>query len=92
MQITQHHVLYNELRCHPEEHAILLTEKAGTPKAQREKTTQIFMEGFKVPAIYLAVDTVLSLYASGRTTGIVLDIGHSVTSSTPIYEGMLHVS
>ena len=44
-------------------------------------------EKFKSPAMYVAIQAVLSLYASGRTTGIVLDSGDSVTHSVPIYEG-----
>lgn len=37
--------------------------------------TQIMFETFNVPAMYVAIQAVLSLYASGRTTGIVVDSG-----------------
>ncbi len=48
---------------------------------------EIFFESFNVPALYVSVQAVLSLYASGRTTGVVLDIGDGVSHSVPIYEG-----
>ena len=48
---------------------------------------QILFETFNVPAIFTSIQAVLSLYASGRTTGVVLDSGDGVSHAVPVYEG-----
>eukprot|EP00735_Rhodelphis_limneticus_P015202 TRINITY_DN9385_c0_g1::TRINITY_DN9385_c0_g1_i1::g.28382::m.28382 TRINITY_DN9385_c0_g1::TRINITY_DN9385_c0_g1_i1::g.28382 ORF type:complete len:398 (+),score=113.40,sp/P85515/ACTZ_RAT/60.63/1e-163,Actin/PF00022.14/2.4e-128,MreB_Mbl/PF06723.8/28,MreB_Mbl/PF06723.8/1.9 TRINITY_DN9385_c0_g1_i1:42-1196(+) len=69
------------------DHPVLLTEAPFTPNKNREKTAEIFFETFTAPALFFSMQAVLSLYAAGRTTGVVLDVGDGVTHAVPVYEG-----
>jgi actin len=82
-----HHTFYNELHVDSAEYPVLLTEHPLNPKADREKTIQSQFETFNVPALYVGIQSVLSMYSSGQTTGVVLDLGDGVSCAVPIYEG-----
>ncbi|KAJ5073817.1 actin [Anaeramoeba ignava] len=82
-----HHSFYNELRVAPEEHPLLMTEPPLNPKSNREKTTEIIFETFNIPDFYLSNSPSLALFASGRTTGIIIEMGYQLCNSVSIYEG-----
>ena len=67
--------------------SVLLAEAPGTPAAARERAAQIMFETFKVPALCFFNSASLSLFASGRTRGVVLESGAGVSHAVPVFEG-----
>ncbi|MHA1592054.1 MAG: actin, cytoplasmic 2 [Candidatus Heimdallarchaeaceae archaeon] len=87
MERIWHYTFYNDLRVNPNEHPILLTEPPLNKNTNKEKMAELMFDTFNVPAMYISMQAILSLYASGRTTGIVVDSGDGVTHIVPVYEG-----
>jgi len=78
---------YDLLKIQSSEHPVLLTDVPHNPRLHRERAAESFFETYNAPALYFSIPAVLSLYASGRTTGIVLDSGDGVTHTVPVFEG-----
>jgi actin, other eukaryote len=87
MERIWHHTFHNELRMSPEEKRLIMNEEPGNTKEKREKTTEIMFEMFNVPGFYLEQSSVLTMFASGRTTGVVLNMGHTKNDVCCIHEG-----
>jgi len=95
MERIWRHTFDNELRmvvgdeCEVDEDCtgVLHTEAPMNPKEKRERMTQIMFETFQARRFFVATQQVLALYASGRTTGVVVDCGDGVSHTVPIYEG-----
>ena len=83
------HSLYEKINLGvaSEDHPVLLTEAPLNPRRNREKAAEVFFETFNAPALFVSPQATLSLYASGRTSGVVLDSGDGVTHAVPVYEG-----
>ncbi|XP_049747832.1 actin [Elephas maximus indicus] len=93
MEKIWHHSFYQMLRVAPEQHPLMLTEPPLSPNSYKEKVSQIMFETFNVPALYIANQGVLSLYASGKTTGTTIESGEGMTYFVPIIDGCpLHQS
>uniref|UniRef100_A0A1I7XPW3 Actin n=1 Tax=Heterorhabditis bacteriophora TaxID=37862 RepID=A0A1I7XPW3_HETBA len=86
-KVWQYIYSQEQLHIFPEEHPVLLTEAPLNPLKHREKAAEIFFESFNAPALHIQMQAVLSLYSTGRTTGVVLDSGDGVTHVVPIFEG-----
>ncbi|XP_037794027.1 actin-3-like [Penaeus monodon] len=87
METLWSHTFEHELHVEPREHGLLLAEPPLCPMPNRERAAQVLFETFGVGALLGANQAVLSLHASGRTTGIVLDSGDGISHAMPFYEG-----
>ncbi len=70
-----------------ESHPVLFSEAPWNQKPRREKLCEIMFEKYNVPAFFLVKNAVLSAFANGRSTGIVLDSGATHTTAIPIHDG-----
>ncbi|HTN88503.1 MAG TPA: actin, cytoplasmic 2 [Sorangium sp.] len=80
---------FQQLDADPTAQPVLLTEPVLDPKENRQKLTQILFETFQVPAMYLAPTGTLALHAAGRTTGLAIDVGESVSQIVAVHEGFV---
>jgi actin-related protein 4 len=72
-----------------EDSPLLVTEPGWNSVKAREKTIEIAMEEWGTPAFYLQKTGVLAAFASGKASGIIIDVGASHTSVTPVLDGMV---
>lgn len=68
------------------EHPVMLTQANSTPEKQKLLACKTMFENFNVPAFYLQNDGVLPLYDAGRTTGVSVNLGHSLSNVTAVWE------
>ena len=69
------------------DHPLLFSEPSLHNKENRIKLTEFMFEKYKIPAIYICKNAVLSGFSCGRSTCLVFDSGHNMTSAVPVCEG-----
>jgi len=78
------YVFDEELSVEMSKHSLMLTEPPLNPLPTREKMTQILFEKFKLKSLYMAIQSVLALFASAKTIGITLDSGEGLSYGVPV--------
>ncbi|KAL7009931.1 Arp2/3 complex subunit, actin nucleation center [Cystobasidiomycetes sp. EMM_F5] len=81
------YTFFKKLRTDTRGQKILLTEPPMNPTRNRERMCQIMFESYGFDSVYVAIQAVLTLYAQGLSTGVVVDSGDGVTHIVPVYEG-----
>jgi len=80
------YIFYN-LRVDPSLVNILFAVHPLFPKQELVRLFELFLEHYQCNAFYPVLDSMLTLYAGGFQTGLVVEIGDSITRIVPIYEG-----
>lgn len=80
--------LFKSLDIEIEDRPVLLTEPVWNTKKNKLKSLEIFLDFFNTPGFYLAKAPACCSFAVGRPNTLVVDIGHNITSVTPVLDGM----
>jgi len=80
------YIFYN-LRVDPSLVNVLFAVHPLFPHNDLKKLFELFLEHYQCNAFYPVLDSMLTLYAGGFRTGLVIEIGDSLTRIVPIYEG-----
>ncbi|KAL7282140.1 actin-like protein Arp4p [Trametes coccinea BRFM310] len=83
------HAFNEMMRVNPAEHPVLVTEAPWNTPANRERMAEIMFEEFQVPAFYIANTGVLNAFAAGKGSALVIDVGQSTASVTPVVDGFV---
>ena len=86
-ELLWRYAVETELGMSADQHPLFVTEALLSPPGHREKMTEIMIETLNVPACYVCEDPLLSLFASGRGSGLVLSCGEGLTTCVPASEG-----
>ncbi|XP_020579051.1 actin-related protein 4 [Phalaenopsis equestris] len=81
------HAFKERLLIDPKEHPMLIAEPTSNSLQQRERTAELMFENYKVPALFVAKNAVLTSFASGRATSLVVDSGGGSTTVAPVQDG-----
>jgi len=81
------YTFFDKLKTDTRGKKILLTEPPMNPLKNRERMCQIMFESYGFQGVYVAIQAVLTLYAQGLQTGVVVDSGDGVTHIVPVYDG-----
>lgn len=81
------HTFYERLNINPPDCRIMLTEAPMNPKQNRKKMIEVMFEQYQFNSVYISIQAVLTLYAQGLLTGVVVDSGDGVTHIIPVFEG-----
>jgi len=87
MHTIFNHLMDDIMQTSLEDHKVMITEVPLADQKTREDLVELMFTEFKVPKLYLGNSAVLSLFATGRTTGTVVDSGYGITHTVPVYEG-----
>jgi len=75
------------LMMNQKETPLIIAENSIHNKDARLKLTEFLFEKEEFPAVFICKDSVLSAFACGRTTALVLDSGYKTTTATPVHDG-----
>jgi actin-related protein 2 len=87
MEHVWSYLFESKMHIDPKGKAVLLTEAPLNPRKNTEKMAEVMFEKYGFGSMQVGVQALMTLYAQGVLTGVVLDSGDGVTHVVAVYEG-----
>lgn len=84
--------IFEQLNQTPSSSPVLVTEPPNCSTVHKRRLAECFFEAFEVPELNMSVTGLMAIYGTGKTTGMVVDIGEGVTQCVPVFDGYLEAS
>jgi len=86
MQLMWGHI-FDELNLDTKNVNVLMTDSPFNPKENRQKIAEIFFETFKVKSLAVMNTAALSMYSTGKVSGLIVESGEGISYTVPVFEG-----
>eukprot|EP00753_Platysulcus_tardus_P003335 PLAT12401.1.p2 GENE.PLAT12401.1~~PLAT12401.1.p2 ORF type:complete len:389 (-),score=180.49 PLAT12401.1:144-1310(-) len=89
MEELMSYTYYTKMGLDPRDKQVMLTEPPLNPKRNRQKMVEVMFEKFGFHGAHVSIQAMLTLYAQGLLSGVVVDSGDGVTHVVPVYDGFV---
>jgi actin-related protein len=84
--------IFDELNLEPKNVNVLMTDspfdtKEKTKEKQRAKIAEYLFEELKIKSFAMMNTAALSMYSTGKVSGLIVESGESLSYTVPIFEG-----
>jgi len=79
--------IFDELNLDPKNVNVLMTDSPFNPKEKRCRMAEIMFEHFKVKSLAVMNTAALSMYSTGRVSGLIVECGEGISYTVPVFEG-----
>jgi len=79
--------IFDELNLDPKNVNVLMTDSPFNHKEKRCRMAEIMFEHFKVKSLAVMNTAALSMYSTGRVSGLIVECGEGISYTVPVFEG-----
>lgn len=79
--------IFDELNLETKNVNVLMTDSPFNKKENRQQMAEILFEHFKVKSLAVMNTAALSMYSTGKVSGLIVESGEGLSYTVPIFEG-----
>lgn len=83
------YIFENKFNVNQESYNVFIIDSLYTPLKERDAIARILFEKFRLYNIHFEPQSIMSLYSTSKTSGIIVNSGEIETEIVPIYEGYI---